>query len=213
MQLSLASDFKFGLISGDVPAPVRRTPFYSEDLAHIMFWGILTLSCLALVLIIKMLTTLEVRAQDVQYRSNTKRIQDLQEDLDTSRRKYVIALKAEGVVKNRLSQLKTRYANLKQHHEQLQITSAQHEERKQKELELTLERVVMEALGGPTARGDSHFKRVTKAIKQLIDLDKQTNSEEVIEAVQAKLVEMSKDGTLSGGRPAVQADVPGKAST
>ena len=65
-----------------------------------MFWGILTLSFLALLLIVKMLTVLEVRAQDVEYRNNAKKIQDLQEDLDTSRRKYVIAVKAEGVAKN-----------------------------------------------------------------------------------------------------------------
>ena len=106
-----------------------------------MFWGILTLSFLALLLIIKMLTVLEVRAQDVQYRTNTKKIQDLQEDLDTSRRKYLIAVKAEGVAKHRLSQLKTRFANLKQHFEQIQISTAN-----QEELELTLERVVMEAV-------------------------------------------------------------------
>lgn len=106
-----------------------------------MFWGILTLSFLALLLIIKMLTVLEVRAQDVQYRTNTKKIQDLQEDLDTSRRKYLIAVKAEGVAKHRLSQLKTRFANLKQHFEQVQISTAN-----QEELELTLERVVMEAV-------------------------------------------------------------------
>ena len=111
-----------------------------------MFWGILTLSFLALLLIIKMLTVLEVRAQDVQYRTNTKKIQDLQEDLDTSRRKYLIAVKAEGVAKHRLSQLKTRFANLKQHFEQIQISTANQEERRQKELELTLERVVMEAV-------------------------------------------------------------------
>ena len=111
-----------------------------------MFWGILTLSFLALLLIIKMLTVLEVRAQDVQYRTNTKKIQDLQEDLDTSRRKYLIAVKAEGVAKHRLSQLKTRFANLKQHFEQVQISTANQEERRQKELELTLERVVMEAV-------------------------------------------------------------------
>lgn len=167
-----------------------------------MFWGILTLSFLALLLIIKMLTVLEVRAQDVQYRTNTKKIQDLQEDLDTSRRKYLIAVKAEGVAKHRLSQLKTRFANLKQHFEQIQISTANQEERRQKELELTLKRVVMEALGGPTARRDSHFKRVTKAIKQLIDLNKKNNSEEVIEAVQQKLVEMSEDGSLeASGRP------------
>ncbi len=166
-----------------------------------MFWGIITLSFLALLIIVKMLTVLEVRAQDVEYRNNTKRIQDIQEDLDTSRRKYVIAVKAEGVAKHRLSQLKTRFANLKQNFEQIQISTANQEQRKQKELELTLERVVMEALGGPTARRDSHFKRVTNAIKQLIDLDKKNNSEEVIEAVQQKLIEMAQDGSLeSTGR-------------
>lgn len=170
-----------------------------------MFWGILTLSFLALLLIIKMLTVLEVRAQDVEYRNNNKKIQDSQEDLETSRHKYVIAVKAEGVAKNRLSQLKTRHANLKQHFEQIQISTANQEERRQKELELTLERVVMEALGGPTARRDSHFKRVTKAIKQLIDLDKKNNSEEVIEAVQEKLVEMTKNGSLDASdRPTTE---------
>ena len=111
-----------------------------------MFWGTITLSALVLLLIVKMLTVLEVSAQDVQYRNNTKRIQDLQEDLDTSRRKFVIAVKAEGVAKNRLSQLKMRFANLKQHFEQIQISAVAQEQRRQKELKLTLERVVMEAL-------------------------------------------------------------------
>lgn len=111
-----------------------------------MFWGTITLSALVLLLIVKMLTVLEVSAQDVQYRNNTKRIQDLQEDLDTSRRKFVIAVKAEGVAKNRLSQLKMRFANLKQHFEQIQISAAAQKQRRQKELKLTLERVVMEAL-------------------------------------------------------------------
>ena len=82
---------------------------------------------MVLLLIVKMLTVLEVSAQDVQYRNNTKRIQDLQEDLDTSRRKYVIAVKAEGVTKNRLSQLKTRFDNLKQYFEQTQISAAAQE--------------------------------------------------------------------------------------
>lgn len=161
-----------------------------------MFWGILTLSFLALLVIVKMLTVLETRSLDMQYRNNAKRIQELTEDLDTSRRKYLIAVKAEGVVKHKLSQLKTRWASLKQNLEQIQITSAQREQRREKELELTLEKVVMEALGGPTARRDSHFKRVMKVISQLIDLDKQNNSEDLIAAVQAKLGEMAKNGTL-----------------
>lgn len=54
----------------------------------------------------------------------------------------------------------------------------------------------MEALGGPTARRDSHFKRVMKAITSLIDLDKQNNSEELISTVQEKLAEMARNGTL-----------------
>jgi hypothetical protein len=68
-----------------------------------MFWGIITLSLLALLVIVKMLTVLETRSQDIQYRNNTKRIQELTEDLDTSRRKYLIAFKSEGVSKHKLS--------------------------------------------------------------------------------------------------------------
>lgn len=62
----------------------------------------------------------------------------------------------------------------------------------------------MEALGGLTARCDSHFKRVTSTIEQLIDLYKKTNSEQVIAAVQEKLVEMSKIGSLEPGRPSLR---------
>tara|TARA_Y100001934_G_C12062699_1_gene636165 strand:+ start:84 stop:617 length:534 start_codon:yes stop_codon:yes gene_type:complete len=158
--------------------------------------GLLTLSFLALLVIVKMLTVLETRSQDIQYRNNNKRIQELAEDLDTSRRKYLIAVKAEGVSKHKLSQLKTRWASLKQNLEQIQITSAQREQRREKELALTLEKAVMEALGGPTARRDSHFKHVMKAISQLIDLDKQNNSEDLITTVQEKLAEMAENGTL-----------------
>ncbi|HAA73658.1 TPA: hypothetical protein DCE37_00870 [Candidatus Latescibacteria bacterium] len=61
-----------------------------------MFWGILTLSFLAPLVIVKMLTALETRSQDLQYRNNPKRIQELTEELETSRRKYLIAVKAEG---------------------------------------------------------------------------------------------------------------------
>ena len=161
-----------------------------------MFWGVLTLSFLALLVIVKMLTVLETRSQDMQYRNNTKRIQEMAEDLDTSRRKYLIAVKAEGVCKHKLSQLKTRWASLKQNLEQIQITSAQREQRREKELELTMEKVVMEALGGPTARRDSHFKRVMKVISQVIDLDKQNNSEQLISTVQEKLADMARDGSL-----------------
>ena len=39
----------------------------------------------------------------------------------------------------------------------------------------------------------------------MIDLDKKNNSEEVIEAVQQKLVEMAQDGSLEAtGRPTAQ---------
>jgi uncharacterized protein YjgD (DUF1641 family) len=62
----------------------------------------------------------------------------------------------------------------------------------------------MEALGGPTARRDSHFKRVMKAITQLIDLDKQNNNEDLISSVQEKLAQMSADGTLDAS-PLAQA--------
>ena len=161
-----------------------------------MFWGILTLGFLALLVIVKMLTVLETRSQDMRYRNNTKRIQEIREDLDKSRQKYLIAVKSEGVSKHRLSQLKTRWATLKQNLEQIQITGAQREQRREKEIELTLEKVVMEALGGPTARRDSHFKRVMKVISQIIDLDKQNNSEALITTVQEKLAEMAQDGTL-----------------
>lgn len=169
-----------------------------------MFWGVITLTALALLVIVKMLTVLETRSQDMQYRNNTKRTQELTEDLDISRRKYLIAVKSEGVSKHKLSQLKTRWATLKQNLEQIQITSAQRENRREKEIELTLEKVVMEALGGPTARRDSHFKRVMKAITQLIDLDKQNNNENLISTVQEKLAEMAQDGTLDAS-PLAQA--------
>jgi hypothetical protein len=165
-----------------------------------MFWGVITLSFLALLVVVKMLTVLETRSQDLQFRNNTRRTQETTEELDVSRRKYLIAVKSEGVSKHKLSQLKTRWANLKQ----IQITSAQHEQRTEKEIELTLEKVVMEALGGPTARRDSHFKRVMKVIAQLIDLDKENNSEDLISTVQEKLAEMSKDGSLDAS-PLAQA--------
>ena len=46
-----------------------------------VFWGILTLSFLALLVNVKMLTVFETRSQDLQYRNNPKRIQELTEEL------------------------------------------------------------------------------------------------------------------------------------
>ena len=67
--------------------------------------------------------------------------------------------------------------------EQIQVTSAQREQRVEKERQLQLEKVVMEALGGPTARRDSHFKRVMKVISQVIDIDKEHKSEDLLTTV------------------------------
>ena len=69
----------------------------------------------------------------------------------------------------------------------------------------------MEALGGPTARRDSHFKRVMKAITQLIDLDKQNNNENLITTVQEKLAQMAEDGSLDAS-PLAQAKESAKES-
>ena len=76
---------------------------------------------------------------------------------------------------------------------------------------MTLEKVVMVALGGLTTRRDSHFKLVMKAITTLIDLDKQNNNEQLILTVQQKLAEMSADGTLDAS-PLAQAKSSGKDS-
>ena len=47
-------------------------------------------------------------------------------------------------------------------------------------LALQLEKAVKEALGGSNARRDSHFKRIMRVMSQIIDLDKQNNSEDVL---------------------------------
>ena len=164
--------------------------------------GTTTLVFLLLVLAGRILTVLELRSLEQQYRRNLRHISDLDETLDTSRRKYLVGLKAEGVSKQKLAHLKTRLVNATQHLEQIENTAAEQREREQQELEHSLEVIVMKALGGPSARRDSHFKRVMKVIKDLIDLEKQSNSEEVIAVVQQKLAEMMRTGDLDAAADA-----------
>lgn len=163
--------------------------------------GLVALGGLAVLLIGKILTVIELRSQDQNYRQNLYKISEIENDLDTSRRKYLIALKAEGVAKNRVSQLKTRLASLKQHMEQIALTAAQEASRKKREKEQALELAVLQAMGGASHR-DNHFLRVMKVIKQLIDLEEHKSNDEVIKAVQEALAELDKQGTF-------KMDVPG----
>jgi len=159
--------------------------------------GTVTLVFLVLLLAGRILTVLELRSLEQQYRRNLRAISELGEALDTSRRKYLVALKAEGVSKQKLAHMKTRLANVRQHLEQIERTAAERQEREQEQLEHSLEVIVMKALGGPSARRDSHFRRVMKVIKGLIDLEKQNDSEELVTLVQEKLAEMGQAGDLA----------------
>jgi len=102
------------------------------------FWGLAALLFLILLLIRKILTVLELKAKEQKYRKNLYRITEMESNLETSRRRYLIALKAEGVAKNRVSQLKTRLATLNQHLEKLALSAAQDELRKHREKEQVL---------------------------------------------------------------------------
>lgn len=164
--------------------------------------GFATLGFLLLLLLAKMLSSLELRARDSDFRHNQARISDIEQDLDTSRRKYLIAIKAEGVGKHRLSQSKSRLASLRQHLEQLNHTATQKAERKVKDQEQRLEGLVMQALGGTSVRRDSQFKRVMKVIRQLVDLEKDGDSEQVMAAIQEKISQMGRKGLIEAAEKA-----------
>lgn len=159
------------------------------------FLGVVALILLTILLVSKILAVLELKAKEQLYRRNLHKIAEIENNLESSRRKYLIALKAEGVAKNRVSQLKTRLATLKQHMEQLAMSAAQDAARKRREKEQVLEMAVLQAMGGAGQR-DSHFLRVMKVLKQLIDLEDQNSNEAVVKAVQEALSEMDKNGEL-----------------
>ena len=167
--------------------------------------GLGTLGCLLLLLLAKTLTVLELRARESEYRHNTVRISDLEQDLDTSRRKYLIAIKAEGVSKHRLAQAKTKLASLRQHADQLRKTAAQSAARKEKEQEQRLEGIVMHSLGGTSVRRDSQFKRVMKVITRLVDAEKGSDSDEIIAAIEEKIRQMGRKGLLKAAEQGVGA--------
>lgn len=159
------------------------------------FLGVVALILLTILLVSKILAVLELKAKEQLYRRNLHKITEIENHLESSRRKYLIALKAEGVAKNRVSQLRTRLATLKQHMEQLAMSAAQDAARKRREKEQVLEMAVLQAMGGAEKR-DSHFLRVMKVLKQLIDLEDQNSDEAVVKAVQEALKEMDKNGEL-----------------
>lgn len=159
------------------------------------FTGLIALLFLIVLLVSKILTVLELKAKEQTYRRNLHKIADIESNLESSRRKYLIALKAEGVAKNRVSQLKTRLATLKQHMEKLALSAAQEASRKLREKEQVLEMAVLQAMGGAEHR-DSHFLRVMKVIRELISLEDQNNNDAVVKAVQVALAEMDKNGEL-----------------
>jgi hypothetical protein len=161
-----------------------------------MILGFSALGFLVMLLLGRMFTVMELRSLERDYRQNQSRFSDLEEDLETSRRKYLIALKSEGVGKHKVSQLRTRCASLKQHLEQLEITAAQQESKKAENLQGKLEGLVMKALGGATVRRDSQFKRVMKVINQLVDLENKENGEELVAAIQKKIAGLGREGLL-----------------
>lgn len=159
------------------------------------FLGVVALLFLTILLVAKILAVLELKSKEQTYRKNLHKISDIESNLESSRRKYLIGLKAEGVAKNRVSQLKTRLATLKQHMEQLTLSAAQDAARKHREKEQVLEMAVLQAMGGAEHR-DSHFLRVMKVIRQLINLEDQGSNEAVVKAVQVALADMDKNGEL-----------------
>ncbi len=161
-----------------------------------MSLGFATLGCLLVLLLIRALTVWELRSLNSEHRQIQHQISETEQDLDTSRRKYLIALKAEGVAKHKTSQARTNLAGRKQHLEQLELTDLQHGARKEKELEQKLEAIVMDALGGASVRRDSQFKSVMKVINQLIDLEKRNEGGDLITAIQQKIKEMGREGLV-----------------
>ena len=104
-----------------------------------MVLGFAALGFIVMLLLGRMFTVMELRSLERDYRQNQGRFSDLEEDLDTSRRKYLVALKSEGVGKHKVSQLRTRCTSLKQHLEQLELTAAQQETQKAENLQSKLE--------------------------------------------------------------------------
>ena len=60
-------------------------------------FGFAALGFIVMLLLGRMFTVMELRSLERDYRQNQGRFSDLEEDLDTSRRKYLVALKSEGV--------------------------------------------------------------------------------------------------------------------
>lgn len=168
------------------------------------FLGFIALGFLVLLMAGKILVVFELKSQNQVYRKNLHKISDIEDNLESSRRKYLIALKAEGVAKHRVSQLKTRLASLKQHAEQLALTAAQEVARKKREKEQVLELAVLQAMGGAAHR-DSHFLRVMKVITQLIDVEEKKTDQEVVEAVRQALEQLGSEGMIEeNGRAQVE---------
>jgi len=165
-----------------------------------MILALVTFVFLLILIAVKVLTVLELRSLAYKHHRNQNRVMELEADLDTSRRRYLIALKAEGVAKNKVSTLKMRHATSKQHLDQLATTARQQEAQEQREVEGRLEALVMQALGGTSVRRDSHFKKVMSVIRHLPDLDQHSNNEELMTAIQQKLVEIA--GKKDSGVPA-----------
>ena len=154
-----------------------------------IFLGFTTLVFLLLLLVGKILVVYELKSQDQVYRKNLHKISEIESGLESSRRRYLVALKVEGVAKNRVSQLKTRLATLKQHAEQLARTAAYEAASKEQAKERALEKAVLDAMGG-TARHSSHFLRVMEVITQLMDLKDIKNNQEIVDAVNEALKKM-----------------------
>jgi hypothetical protein len=171
--------------------------------------GLVTFGFLIVLLSSKILTVLEIRSLTHKHLRSVNRIIELEADLDTSRQRYLIALKSEGVSKNKVSQLKKRHAAAKQQWEQIQETARQQEAQLQREKEGKLEALVLQALGGGSVRRDSHFKKVMSVISQMIDLDEHTNAEELMVAIQGKLAEIEKKGKVAAPPPKVKSNDQG----
>ncbi|MCZ6632111.1 MAG: hypothetical protein O7G87_01805, partial [bacterium] len=119
------------------------------------FLGLMALGSLVLLMVGKILTALELLGKEQIHRKSMNRITELEDDLETSRSRYLTALKAEGVGKNEVSQMKIRLARLKQQMEQIEMSEIQEQARRHQEKEKALEMAVLQALGGPSQR-DSH---------------------------------------------------------
>ncbi len=157
---------------------------------------VISMLLVAAVILGKYLIISEIRRLEDVIRGKQQRLIDTSGRVRVAQQRLTIAQKGEGLAAHKVATLRYRFTHLEEQMTQVELLEIRAELEKQREVGIVLDKVVRKALSQAGLEDEDQVRKVMGAISNLIDLEKQGNSDDLIAAIREKLIQL-KEGALA----------------